>query len=70
MAHMCLTLKEQIHRWHRRFMVRKIGYGNKEMAEAIAQQVEDIPYYLNFGAHTTPPAAELAAKLATLTPGH
>lgn len=35
-----------------------IGYGNKEMAEAIAEQVKEIPYYLNFGAHTTPPAAE------------
>jgi len=46
-----------------------IGYGNEEMEEAIAAQLKEIPYYLNFGPHTTPPAAELAAKLATLTPG-
>ena len=46
-----------------------IGYANEEMAEAIAEQVKQIPYYSAFGANTTPPAAELAAKLATLTPG-
>ena len=46
-----------------------IGYASEEMAEAIADQVKQIPYYSTFGAHTTPPAAELAAKLATLTPG-
>jgi len=45
-----------------------IGYGNTEMTEAIANQVDKLPYYLNFGAHTTPPAATLAAKLSTLTP--
>ncbi len=46
-----------------------IGYGVDEMADAIADQVRQIPYYSCFGHLTTPPAAKLAAKLATLTPG-
>ena len=46
-----------------------IGYGNEEMAQAIAEQVRRIPYYSTFTHLTTPPAAELAAKLAELTPG-
>ena len=46
-----------------------IGYANEEMAEAIADQVRKIAYYSTFTHMTTPPAAELAAKLATLTPG-
>ncbi len=46
-----------------------IGYGNEEMAQAIAEQVRRIPYYSTFTHLTTPPAAKLAAKLAELTPG-
>ena len=46
-----------------------IGYANEEMAQAIAEQVRRITYYSSFGHLTTPPAAELAAKLANLTPG-
>jgi len=46
-----------------------IGYGREEMAQAIADQVRRIPYFSTFQHHTTPPAAELAAKLAELTPG-
>ena len=46
-----------------------IGYGNDEMAQAIADQARRMTYYSSFGHITTPPAAELAAKLATLTPG-
>ena len=45
-----------------------IGYGRDEMAQAIADQVRRIPYYSTFTHLTTPPAAELAAKLAELTP--
>ena len=41
-----------------------IGYGNEEMVEAIADQVRKMPYYSTFTHVTTPPAAELAAKLA------
>ncbi|MGI9304148.1 MAG: aminotransferase [Gammaproteobacteria bacterium] len=46
-----------------------IGYANEEMAQALADQARRIPYYSTFGHHTTPPAAELAAKLAELAPG-
>ena len=45
-----------------------IGYGNDEMAQAIADQARRMTYYSSFGHITTPPAAELAAKLATLAP--
>lgn len=45
-----------------------IGYGNEEMAQAIADQARRIPYYSTFNHLTTPPAAELAAKLAELAP--
>ena len=46
-----------------------IGYANEEMAQAIAEQVRRITYYSTFTHLTTPPAAELASKLAELTPG-
>jgi adenosylmethionine-8-amino-7-oxononanoate aminotransferase len=46
-----------------------IGYGRKEMAEAIAEQAVRMPYYTPFGANTNVPAVELAAKLSELTPG-
>ena len=45
-----------------------IGYGRDEMAQAIADQVRRIPYYSTFTHLTTPPAAELAAKLAEVAP--
>ncbi|MBB3141554.1 aminotransferase [Halomonas organivorans] len=46
-----------------------IGYGRDEIAEAVAAQIRDIPYFSTFGHHTTAPAARLAAKLAELAPG-
>ncbi|MFT5699029.1 MAG: putrescine aminotransferase [Desulforhopalus sp.] len=46
-----------------------IGYGNREMAEAIAKQVEELVYYTPFGAMTNPLSAELAKVLAELAPG-
>ena len=45
-----------------------IGYGRDEMAQAIADQVRAIPYYSSFNHLTTPPSAELAAKLAEISP--
>ena len=45
-----------------------IGYGRDEMAEAIVEQVRRIPYYSPFHHLTTPPAAELSAKLAEIAP--
>ncbi|MBM3651257.1 MAG: aminotransferase class III-fold pyridoxal phosphate-dependent enzyme, partial [Alphaproteobacteria bacterium] len=46
-----------------------IGYGRKEMAEAIAEQALKLPFYNTFVDTTNPPAAELAAKVASLAPG-
>ncbi|NIB41082.1 aminotransferase [Pseudomaricurvus alkylphenolicus] len=47
-----------------------IGYGRTEIAEAMAEQAKEMCYYSCFGHHTTPPAAELSAKLAQLAPGN
>ena len=47
-----------------------IGYGRQEMADAIADQVRAIPYYSSFNHLTTPPSAELAAKLAEIAPAN
>jgi len=46
-----------------------IGYRNEEMAQAIADQVRRMTYYSPFGKLSTPPYAELGAKLAELAPG-
>lgn len=45
------------------------GYGRKEIARAMGEQAEKMCYYSAFGHHTSIPAAELAAKLASLAPG-
>ena len=46
-----------------------IGYKHPVMKKAIADQIDEIAYYATFGATVTPPAAELAAKLAEIAPG-
>lgn len=45
-----------------------VGYGRAEIARAMAEQAERMVYYSSFGAHTSPPAAALARKLAELSP--
>ncbi len=45
-----------------------IGYGRDEMVEAIADQARRLAYANPFLATTTPPAAELGAKLTELAP--
>ena len=47
-----------------------VGYGNAEIADAMAEQARRVPMYSPFGHITTPPSAELAAKLADLAPGN
>ncbi len=47
----------------------QIGYGRDEIADAVADQIRAMPYYSPFTYFGTPPAANLAAKLAELTPG-
>ncbi|KPK06531.1 MAG: hypothetical protein AMJ56_14460 [Anaerolineae bacterium SG8_19] len=46
-----------------------LGYGNKELAQTMYDQALRLPYYTPFINNTTPPAAELAAKLAEIAPG-
>jgi putrescine---pyruvate transaminase len=45
-----------------------VGYGRKELAEVAARQMNELPYYNSFFQCATPPAIELAAKLAEISP--
>ncbi|GAB4068426.1 aspartate aminotransferase family protein [Ancylobacter sonchi] len=45
-----------------------VGYGREEIADAVSKQLRELPYYNTFFKTTHPPAIELAAKLAELTP--
>ena len=45
-----------------------VGYGRSELAEVAARQMNELPYYNSFFQCATPPAIELAAKLAEVTP--
>jgi putrescine aminotransferase len=50
-------------------MVVQVGHGRTEIADAIRAQAETLAYYPTTRQFSNPPAAELAAKLATLAPG-
>jgi len=45
-----------------------LGYGRRELSEAAARQMDQLPYYNSFFQCTTTPAIELAAELAKITP--
>lgn len=45
-----------------------VGYGRKEIADAAHRQMMELPYYNSFFQTTNVPAAQLAAKLASLAP--
>jgi len=45
-----------------------VGYGRKEIMQAVASQMEQLPYYNTFFQTTHPPVVELSAKIAELTP--
>ncbi|MDZ7627327.1 MAG: aminotransferase [Parvularculaceae bacterium] len=47
----------------------QMGYGNPELAEAARDAIETLSYYNHFFQTTTPAAAELAAVIASKTPG-
>ncbi|MGI9274782.1 MAG: aspartate aminotransferase family protein [Endozoicomonas sp.] len=47
-----------------------IGYGRRELVDAAARQMQQLPFYNSFFKTTTPPTIELARKLAEVTPGH
>ena len=46
-----------------------VGHGRRELAAAAAEQIEEIAFVPNFFGLASPPAIELAAKLAELFPG-
>lgn len=46
-----------------------IGYGRREMADAIAEQAAQLPYYNTFTDMSSAPAALLAGQVAKLAPG-
>jgi putrescine---pyruvate transaminase len=46
-----------------------VGYGRRELIDAMRVQAQRMPYYTPFGAMANEPSAELAARLASLAPG-
>jgi adenosylmethionine-8-amino-7-oxononanoate aminotransferase len=49
--------------------VVNVGHGRREIAEAIAEQTVKLAYYPTTRQFSNRPAAELAERLAALTPG-
>ena len=49
--------------------VVNVGHGRAEIADAVREQVAKLAYYPTTRQFSNPPAAQLAARLATLTPG-
>jgi len=45
-----------------------IGHGRTEIADAVAKQMHDVPYYPGFWEYSTEPAIRLAERLANLLP--
>lgn len=45
-----------------------VGYGRREIADAVAEQLLRLPAYSSFGAYTTEPTVQLAERLAALSP--
>src|SRR5690606_23013482 len=45
-----------------------VGYGRTELVEAAARQMATLPFYITFCQGATPPAIELAARLAEIAP--
>jgi putrescine aminotransferase len=47
-----------------------MGYGQQSLIDAASRQISQLPYYNAFFKTSTPPAAELSALLAEVTPAH
>jgi putrescine aminotransferase len=45
-----------------------VGYGRREIAEAVAEQLVRLPAYSSFGAYTSEPTLALAERLVALAP--
>jgi putrescine aminotransferase len=46
-----------------------VGYGRREIVEAVERQMSELPAWMLFGPNLTPATVELAERLAALTPG-
>lgn len=46
-----------------------VGYGRREIIEAVTRQMSQLAYYPSFFNSTTEPAIELAARLSSMAPG-
>lgn len=46
-----------------------VGYGRREIADAVHRQMLDVPFYNNFFKSTTMPVIELAEMIGSLVPG-
>ena len=47
-----------------------LGYGQQRIAEAVYQQLQELPYYNSFFQCAHPPAIELATRLSEVAPAH
>ena len=47
-----------------------LGYGQDRIAEAVYQQLKELPYYNSFFQCAHPPVIELARRLSEVTPAH
>ena len=47
-----------------------IGYGQQSVVDAVAAQMQELPYYNTFFQTSHPPALKLAERLAKVTPDH
>ncbi len=47
-----------------------VGYGRKEIAEAVNEQIRELPYYNSFFKTAHPPAIELSRLVCSLAPPH
>ena len=45
-----------------------VGYGRREIADVVAEQLARLPAYSSFGAYTSEPTVALAERLASLAP--
>ncbi|GGQ10640.1 aspartate aminotransferase family protein [Shewanella litoralis] len=47
-----------------------VGYGRQSIVDAVAKQMQQLPFYNSFFQCSHPPAIELAQKIASLAPAH
>jgi len=63
-----ITKASGVYLWDAEGWCVNVGYGRKEILDAVATQMQQLPYYNTFFQTTHPPVVELSAKIAELTP--